>query len=267
MSTQQVHSQNDTSPSVPQQKTSQHQWTSRSYIKTKETPLPGEIILLQYPMEIVKFPYGPTSQLAPSSSRPSLRLKSRKSKSSASNPTRFRATPHHVLVLRVLHDQQNKLIRLRFLPIFSYSKPPRGMNGFSWDPAQWMSEQASYASRLHHVPVPAEGWTSPPSPSSLAPALSFGSWMNNRPSWLAMVDVRHPISEEQEVIALSFVSFYVAYNCILSGSVIAMALLSLMEAEVVYSNFINISTTFPTCSVVDPRGLSPHPHRKSKSTL
>lgn len=57
-----------------------------------------------------------------------------------------------------------------------------------------MYETATDVQRLHHLPVPAAGWTPPASVPS-APVVSFGRWLNTRPSWLALTVVDHDIIE------------------------------------------------------------------------
>lgn len=62
-----------------------------------------------------------------------------------------------------------------------------------------MNEEATDIKRLHHLPIPAVGWTPPPSLSTSAPILTFGVWLNTRPSWLALIPVSYDVPEIQPV--------------------------------------------------------------------
>ncbi|KAG8918834.1 hypothetical protein FRC02_002090, partial [Tulasnella sp. 418] len=143
-----------------------------------------------------RFQFDPTSQ--PPSTHPSFTGPQQLNNSptpSIYDPVLDLPTPHHVLITNVVHDQENRSITLSFLPIFSYQKPPRRFRGSNWSPTEWIS-QAPFVTRLHHLPIPAQGWTPSDSPSPQTPRLSFGEWLNDRPSWVITHHVEHRITED-----------------------------------------------------------------------
>lgn len=175
-------------------------WTKLSYTANSQIPLLGEVILLRYPIGIIPFSYGPASELVTSAN--TSRAYTTFSTTSTGKPKRLKASFHHVLVVRVTHDPTTTSVHLQFLPILSYSSCPPGLTlpvgASSWVAAEWMA-QATEVQRLHHLPVPAIGWNPPRSHRQEVPVLSFGSWFNTRPSWLAMTIVEHTLHENHQV--------------------------------------------------------------------
>lgn len=179
---------------------STERWTALNYSDDLAIPLLGEVILLRYPISTIQFPYGPSSAVLASS-----HAYTEFSTTATGNPRGVRSKLHYVLILDVTHDRHNHKIKIVFSPIMSYSDPPSDLPaGSDWDAERWMKNNATNAQRLHHLSVPATDWVPPPSVSSEAPVLSFGSWVNTRPAWLAMVHVKYDILEMHKVSYLTF---------------------------------------------------------------
>ncbi|KAG8939142.1 hypothetical protein FRC03_006520 [Tulasnella sp. 419] len=192
-------------------------WEEFCYSRNREVPVAGEVIRMPCHIRDIPFKFGPASQLAPSSVPARERrdsagsdngspIRSRKrsgglgnsgglrKKASKNNLAQNSGIPHLVLVLRAEPDRPKKSIRIDYMPIMSYHEPYEGFTGDKWVAEQWMAEQAE-AFRLYNLPIPATGWSPLTPPSSLVPVLSFGGWMNYRPSWLAVVIQKHELAE------------------------------------------------------------------------
>lgn len=174
-------------------------WESVSYATHTAIPEQGEIILLRYPISDIPFVQGPEPSAFAISAHASGTVTDVATASMINRPKL-----HHVLVLGVSHNKREQMIDLEFMPIMAYTARPRWYPSARvlWDPDYWMTHEASDTQRLHHLPIPAVSWTPAPSPSSLAPVLSFGGWLNTRKSWLAMVLVPHEIPEAHMVTHL-----------------------------------------------------------------
>lgn len=171
-------------------------WESVSYATHGAIPEEGEIILLRYPISDIPFVQGPEPSAFAISAHASGAITDVTTASMVNRPKL-----HHVLVLGVSHNKHAEMIDLEFMPIMAYTSRPRGYPNSRerWDPDHWMTHEASDTQRLHHLPIPAVAWTPAASPSSSAPVLSFGGWLNTRKSWLAMELVAHEIPEVQIV--------------------------------------------------------------------
>ncbi|KAG8918076.1 hypothetical protein FRC02_002673 [Tulasnella sp. 418] len=193
-------------------------WEEFCYSRNREVPVAGEIIRMPCNIRDIPFKFGPAAHLAPFQSNVPPRKRRDSSGSGKGSPVRSRknsgalvdngglrrvaskrklaqnsGNPHLVLVLSVEPDTHKKIIRIDYMPIVSHHEPYEGFTG-EWVAEEWMAEQAE-AFRLYNLPIPFIGWTPPSPPSSLVPVLSFGSWMNDRASWLAMVSQNHELAE------------------------------------------------------------------------
>lgn len=163
---------------------------SVSFKTHQAIPLKGEIILLRYPVSEIPFVYGP----APSALAISAYQSGAVSEITAAS-LEDRVELRRVLILGVAHDRGSRLIDLEFMPIMAYTSCPHWYRDeVAWDADHWMTHVATDVERLHHLPVPATGW----SPAS-ALELSFGGWVNSRKAWVAMVPVTHEIPETHKV--------------------------------------------------------------------
>jgi hypothetical protein len=60
-------------------------------------------------------------------------------------------------------------------------------------------EKASDVVKLHHIPIPANGWDPASYPAFGTIRLAFQNWKNSRPAWLAVHMHTHTIAKEEEV--------------------------------------------------------------------
>lgn len=168
-------------------------WARKRYTVDSDIPHEGEIIRTWYPMRDIPFLYGPDP---PSTIALSAATSANGSTYSLVSTRRRGYKQHHMLVLKANHDSTERVIKVDFMPIMAHTNaPPWYPGGASWNSQHWMDVDAADIKRLHHLPIPAVGWTAPPSLSDSAPILTFDGWLNNRPSWLALISVSFDIPD------------------------------------------------------------------------
>ncbi|KAA8892701.1 hypothetical protein FN846DRAFT_915005, partial [Sphaerosporella brunnea] len=148
----------------------------------QQIPQEGELVMSSIAMDTINFPHGPRSTYCPTGHPSQM----------SCSCTPLLTTPgkgwHYALVIFAWRDEAKKDTMVIFLPVVSYSNRPKGFTGTAWNADTWMRNNTNEVQKLYHLPVPATGWTPPPNPHPMAPAVAFTNWVNNRPSWIAVAN-------------------------------------------------------------------------------
>lgn len=136
-------------------------WARKRYTVNSDIPHEGEIIRMWYPVRDIPFPYGPDP---PSTIALSAATSANGSTYSLVSTRKPGSKRHCMLVLKASYDSTERIIKLDFMPIMAYIDAPRWYHGEAlWNSQNWMDGDATDIERLHHLPIPAVGWTPPPS--------------------------------------------------------------------------------------------------------
>ncbi|KAA8893122.1 hypothetical protein FN846DRAFT_896258 [Sphaerosporella brunnea] len=159
----------------------------------QQIPQEGELVMSFIATDTINFPHGP---------RPTYCPMGHPSQMSCSC-TPLLATPgkgwHYALVIFAWRDEAKKETMVIFLAVVSYSNQPKGLTGTAWDADTWMHNNTNEVQKLYHLPVPATGWTPPPTPHPMAPAVAFTNWVYRRPSWIAVANSTLKLAETDRV--------------------------------------------------------------------
>ncbi|KAA8914029.1 hypothetical protein FN846DRAFT_886167 [Sphaerosporella brunnea] len=167
-------------------------WIHHCFATAQQLPQVGELVMLSFSAQQIKFPHGPRSTYCPS-----VHASHARSACSATL-TAGEKRWHLALVTFVTRYDHREQTLVSFLPIVSYSERPAGFSAPTWNADTWMRNDATEVQKLYHLPIPASRWCPQPNPHPHAPAIAFTDWINDRPSWLAVASSTVFMSDSDE---------------------------------------------------------------------